>query len=78
MISHITEQRLTGETLIEHAQKLAHLDNALAHQACVIARRIYRNRFSRTAMDDMDERIIIQEIKKLERQVKMAKKALKS
>ena len=62
MISHITEQRLIGETLIEHAQKLAHLDNALAHQACVIARRIYRNRFSRTAMDDMDERIIIKRL----------------
>lgn len=78
MISHMTEQRLVGETLIEHAQKLAHLDHALAQQACVIARRIYRNRFSRTAMDDTDERIIIQEIKKLERQVKITKKALKS
>lgn len=78
VISKYTNARQIGETLIEHAQKITNLDEVLGQQASAIARAIYKARFSAKAIDSDGERLIIKEIKALERSIKQVRKALKS
>ncbi|MGC6518181.1 MAG: transglutaminaseTgpA domain-containing protein [Candidatus Puniceispirillaceae bacterium] len=78
VIASYAKDRLSGETLVEYASRLAALDVRLSQKAIIIAEMIYETRFSGKPVTKEAKSVIQTKMSQLLRDIKSAKKALKS